>query len=706
MINKAFRFTGLCLVLAVSLLVTCDPFQEDLIQKDKQVIFNPTNQTVFYILPNSSTVIDLKSIVQTTYTNLILNVTIEPQRGDISKLSDFILKYEPHRDFIEGQDRFAYSVSSSNGRMMKTDSIFIVMGQDATEFPCSLLAIEDFVSIKPGSSVAISFLDNDQICGVEKKDLFKSIYLEPKHGTATLTGNVMSYTSNAGYEGWDQFVYKISGDSAISLGLFSILLSNQPCNFTLHDDTAQYSVNLLTTTSFTIDVLSNDDICSLDSLESQVSIAQKPKHGVAFPVTGGKIRYEMSSSPQESYSDSLVYQLCYKGVCSQAMVKLFFCYLPKEISYKLDLIDDTDDPTIFIPNYNTHGYEIPWFDILNSYCDFLGTFGFSGIQQTSNSGFVGWDESGQFAYFPNPDLPPKNDTAKLNLTWNGANTVLSIYVRREITEHSSDLYMHLESDLDNCVARIGYFLRKETSPGNYDETIAAQGPGCSLHADEYRFNSLPDGKYSFLYDVIWESVQPTQGSDFTITWTSSNGTSVFYGHDTGDPLGGPKLAQYFEKQGSSIFIRSDIKTEWPSPIDVDVSLTWDSGEGNSGDVNLDLHLYQFKPSAAWDVGGAVGMYLLKAAESPGSTFETISTNLGSDDIYLFVVDYISGTSDNVTFTLTISTDSGSINSTENEFSLSGSLARANIGRSSCIDRSGPCNSVLSFRKSGTNLKPE
>jgi len=47
--------------LVVVLIASCDSFQEDLIKKENQVTFN---QTEFFILPGTSVVIDLKSLIE------------------------------------------------------------------------------------------------------------------------------------------------------------------------------------------------------------------------------------------------------------------------------------------------------------------------------------------------------------------------------------------------------------------------------------------------------------------------------------------------------------------------------------------------------------------------------------------------------------------------------------------------------------------
>ncbi len=54
---------------------SCDTFKGDEIEPEKQVTFS---QTEYYVLPGSSVVIDLESIVKQSFTDATLNISQTP----------------------------------------------------------------------------------------------------------------------------------------------------------------------------------------------------------------------------------------------------------------------------------------------------------------------------------------------------------------------------------------------------------------------------------------------------------------------------------------------------------------------------------------------------------------------------------------------------------------------------------------------------
>ncbi len=126
--------------LTLLIIASCDPFQEDLIQKNKQVTFS---QTEFYILPGLSTIIHLKAIVKQSFVNASLKISEPPSHGKLSQLDTLVLHYRPQGNFTEGRDQFSLSVLS-DGAILKTQLISIIIKQKVDEFPCAVYPIQDF----------------------------------------------------------------------------------------------------------------------------------------------------------------------------------------------------------------------------------------------------------------------------------------------------------------------------------------------------------------------------------------------------------------------------------------------------------------------------------------------------------------------------------------------------------------------------------
>jgi hypothetical protein len=328
---KATLLAGCYLIIAGLVLMECDPFQMDEIPAEKQLVFDATGRTTHYILPNTSTVVDLQSIVETSFSTITLKVTAQPERGHLSLLGDHILMYEPTTDFTTGHDQFIYSAISVDKQVIKSDTVHIMMGLNVDDFPCDVYAIEDYASIKPGTSVSVSFLDNDRLCGTGSANISKTTLLKPKHGTATLTDDIISYTADPGYEGWDQVVYQLSSaaigaeDVTVTLGLISILVKEEPCTFEVHDDSFYYKTVYLNPNppppaQVEFDMLANDVVCSLDSWHA--FIEKGPLLGTAQLMENGRIRYETrltATTIRDAFVDSITYRLCYKGECKQAV---------------------------------------------------------------------------------------------------------------------------------------------------------------------------------------------------------------------------------------------------------------------------------------------------------------------------------------------------------------------------------------------------
>jgi alpha-tubulin suppressor-like RCC1 family protein len=199
-------------VTSILLLVilSCDSFKEDFIEPRNQVTFS---QTEYYILPSSSIIIDQKSLIKESFSNVSLNVSQNPMRGELSSLDTFLLKYKPAPDFTEGKDQFVFSVLS-DGKVLKTETMTIFLKQHQDEFPCAIYTVEDRVKVKRGSSISIRVLENDRVCGTNSSGPKISIYSNPRFGEGSLEGDsLIVYTPGPSFKGLDEMVYRLTTSS-------------------------------------------------------------------------------------------------------------------------------------------------------------------------------------------------------------------------------------------------------------------------------------------------------------------------------------------------------------------------------------------------------------------------------------------------------------------------------------------------------------
>lgn len=212
------RRASLLVLLAI---LSCDTFKDDSIQPEKQVSFS---QTEYYILPGSSVVIDLETIVKQSFTDASLNISQAPMRGELSQLDVLLLKYTPGSEFLEGKDEFVFSVISDQ-KVIATQTMTILMKQNSEELPCGLYAIEDKVSVRSGSSVEIHVRKNDRICGIDGSSLHVSVRSNPDHGEVRLVGDtVIVYTADPTFTGTDELLYRLSDSNGegVSYGIITL----------------------------------------------------------------------------------------------------------------------------------------------------------------------------------------------------------------------------------------------------------------------------------------------------------------------------------------------------------------------------------------------------------------------------------------------------------------------------------------------------
>lgn len=214
--KQAFRSAAFCSVLVAALLVACDLFHEE-----DNLIRLTAPATDHYILPHSSTVIDLNAIVGASFANMSIKVSESPKRGILTFYNNCLFTYTPSDYFSENvksnpdrnsKDHFRLEFGSSE-KIQGTHVINVHMLQSADSLPCSLIAVEDATQTTAGTSVAVKILFNDRLCGIKVDDVDVSISVNPKYGQASINGHSLIYTSETDFEGVDEIIYKISAQS-------------------------------------------------------------------------------------------------------------------------------------------------------------------------------------------------------------------------------------------------------------------------------------------------------------------------------------------------------------------------------------------------------------------------------------------------------------------------------------------------------------
>lgn len=203
------------LVLIALGIVSCDSFKEDIIQPNNQITFG---QTEFYTLPGSSIVIDMRTIVHSSFTQGSLTITQGPLRGELTPLDAYLLKYKPAFSFWEGFDGFTFTVES-NGEILTSERITIYMREDVNKFPCSVYANQDRAHAVPGLTASVDVLDNDRLCGTNSPGARVYVHIGPHFGTSSIEDNTrLVYNPGTEYAGTDEIVYRIESASNETVG--------------------------------------------------------------------------------------------------------------------------------------------------------------------------------------------------------------------------------------------------------------------------------------------------------------------------------------------------------------------------------------------------------------------------------------------------------------------------------------------------------
>jgi hypothetical protein len=205
--------------LVLVVIVACDSIDGGFVGPKNQATFS---QTEFYILPGTSTIIDLRSVIKQPFVSASVTISEHPVKGELIQMDAFVLKYTPTVDFTDQMDSFVFSAVLDDGTSVESETMTIYMIFDEKEFPCGVYPVEDNVRLKTTNPVVVHVKKNDQICGVIRP-LNVLIHVQPKFGEAVVVGDSIIYRPGSSFWEDDELVYSLStaGSDVVSFGLLS-----------------------------------------------------------------------------------------------------------------------------------------------------------------------------------------------------------------------------------------------------------------------------------------------------------------------------------------------------------------------------------------------------------------------------------------------------------------------------------------------------
>ena len=209
-------------------------------------------------------------------TDLTVTLGTPPAHGHAVVESDGTITYTPVLGWT-GADSFGYAVSDGNGGSASAT----VTVTTANAAP---VAVDDSRATPAGTRVDIPVLTNDSDPNSNPIHVDSITQPPAGAGTATLTGDVVSYTPAAGFTGTAAFGYVVEDSlGARSTGRITVVVGNAKPHAAADQATVVYRG------SVPVDVLANDTDANGDTLTIQ-SVGP-PDHGTAT-ISGGKIAFQ------------------------------------------------------------------------------------------------------------------------------------------------------------------------------------------------------------------------------------------------------------------------------------------------------------------------------------------------------------------------------------------------------------------------------
>ncbi|MBM2617302.1 tandem-95 repeat protein [Actinoplanes sp. LDG1-06] len=208
--------------------------------------------------------------------DLTVTLGTPPAHGNVVVDADRTITYTPDLGWA-GTDSFGYFVADGEGG---SDTATVTVTTDNA----APVAVDDTRATAAATRIDIPVLDNDSDPNNHPIHVASITQPPAGAGSATLTGNVVSYTPAAGFTGTATFTYAVEDSlGARTTGQIRVAVDN--AKPVAADDLAGVAYR----GSVTIDVLHNDTDANNDPLT--IKSVGTPAHGTAT-ITAGKIVYQ------------------------------------------------------------------------------------------------------------------------------------------------------------------------------------------------------------------------------------------------------------------------------------------------------------------------------------------------------------------------------------------------------------------------------
>jgi len=288
--------------LALAFAAGCDTMDQD---ADGQLL--SVNNEPAYLFGDG--IIDLQSRI--IYPGKVkVEITGSTRNGVLQDLGKGLIQYS--RTNNSNHDSFRFRVLGSDDRLLREDSIGIIIPTDSTQLPCKYVYASGDTATNVTGPITVNVLANDYSCS---DPLTLSISTQPAFGTASVVGNKIHYVPYAGFAGSDFLLYKAtSSDPSVIPGwaFLRIYGTNYDCVPVAVDDLFYKPLN--DTSEMALDILANDILC--DSVPN-VIIGVNPHYGKAwYNATTKKILYRNFQA--SNHDDTLRYNVCSALECTVA----------------------------------------------------------------------------------------------------------------------------------------------------------------------------------------------------------------------------------------------------------------------------------------------------------------------------------------------------------------------------------------------------